>query len=245
MKPLKVFMCEDEDVSLGINKLILEKHLKEKNIDSEIIYRFTYKEQDKEILKNTELAILDIDLEGSEINGIELARKIQEMNPYAVFIFITSHGEKALEAAAIHLSGFLQKPINHYDFQDALNRAIVQVNGYRIINSNNKIATFQNGKMTLRERSIISITKLPKTHEVEILTTEETFQVYDSIRRIENRLSDQFVKVNRSVLVNLSYIFNIKNEIVTMKGGASYEISVRNMQPVKQAYEDYVTRKLI
>jgi len=245
MKPLKIFVCEDEEISLGINKLVLEKFLDKKNINAEITYRYNYKEDEEEILKNTELAILDIDLEGSNINGIELAKRMLELNPNTVFIFITSHKEFAYEATRIHLSGFLDKPLNQYDFKDALNRAIIQVNGHRIVNSNNYVATFQDGKIMLKERSIISIVKVTKSHEVEVLTTERKIRVYDSIRYVEKRLSHNFVKLNRSVIVNLSYIFNIENNVVVMRGGTLYEISTRNQKKVREAYEEYISRRLV
>lgn len=245
MKPLRIFVCEDEVISLKMNGLVLEEHLKEKNIVADITYRHNYDEHDERILKKTELAILDIDLEGSNINGIELAKKIQKMNPNAVFIFVTAHEEFAYEAAHIHLSGFLGKPLNQYDFQDSLDRAIIQINGYRIKQLNNYVATFQDGKIMLRERSIISIVKVTKSHEVEVLTTERKIRVYDSIRYVEKRLSHNFVKLNRSVIVNLSYIFNIENNVVVMRGGTLYEISTRNQKKVREAYEGYISRRLV
>lgn len=245
MKPLKIYVCEDEEISLGINKVVLEKILEEKNIKAQITYSHNYKEQDEKILASIELAILDIDLGGSTINGIQLAKKILEMNSSAVFIFITSHIELAYEATKIHLSGFLDKPLKPSEFKDALAKAITQVNGCRIKNSNNNIATFQKGKYLLKEKSIISIEKLPNTHEVEIHTTENKFQAYDTIKDTERRLSNNFVKLNSSVLVNLFYIFNIEGDIVVMRGGNKYNVSVRNREKVRKAYEEYIERRLI
>ena len=245
MRPLRVFVCEDDEVSLAINRVILEDYLKKNQIKSKISYCYNYKEQDEEFLKDIELAILDIDLEGSIVNGIELAKKIRELNPGTVFIFITGHEEFAFEATQIHLSGFLAKPVNQYDLQDTLRRSIKQVNGHRLTNMNHNIAKFNNGKIVLKERSIISIEKLANTHEVEIVTTEKKIQAYDSIRDIEKRLSSNFVKLNRSVIVNLSYIFNIESNAVNMRGGITYEISARNQKRVKKTYEEYIEKKLV
>lgn len=245
MKPLRVFVCEDEEVSLEINRVILENYLKKNQIKAKITYCHNYKEQDGDFLKDIELAILDIDLEGSIVNGIELAKKMLELNPGTVFIFITGHEEFALEAAKIYLSGFLAKPINQYDFQEALKRAIKQVNGHRLINMNHNIAKFHNEKIVLQERVVISIEKLPNTHEVKIVTTEKEIQTYDCIRDIEKRLSSNFVKLNRSVIVNMSYIFDIESNVVNLRGGISYEISVRNQDKVKKSYEEYVAKRLV
>lgn len=245
MKPLRVYVCEDEDMYLGVNRSVLEKLLEEKNIKADITYAHNYKEQDDQFLATVELAILDIDLEGSILNGIQLAERMLKMNPCTVFIFITSHREFAYEATKIHLSGFLDKPLDPFVFKDAFGRAITQVNGYRMKNANNNMATFQNEKILLQEKNIISIQKVPKTHEIDILTTEKTIRTIDSIKDTEKRLSSNFVKVNCSVIVNLSYIFNIDGNMVMMRGGASHSISARNRNKVRKAYEEYISRRFV
>lgn len=245
MKPLMIYVCEDEKIGLDVNKAVLENLLKDRNVKAQITYRNTYNEQDNQLLESTELAILDIDLVGSMFNGIQLARKIRELNPCTVFIFITSHKEFAHDASQIHLSGFLDKPLDPEDFEDALDRAIDQVNGCRIKNSNHNVASFQNNKILLRERNIISIEKLSKTHEVKILTTEGEIRAWDSIKDTERRLSDNFVKVNWSIIVNLAYVFHIEGDSVIMRGGTKYSISLRNRNKVRDAYEEYLSRKFV
>ena len=241
MKPLPIYVCEDEEICLGVNRYVLEELLKKKNIIADITYRKNYTEEDDQFLASIELAILDIDLKGSILNGIQLAKKIRELNPLAVFIFITSHSEFAYDATQIHLSGFLDKPLNQYDFEDALYRGIMLINGYRMKNSNHNTVTFQNGRLSLKERSIISIEKIPNSHEVEIRMKGKKIQVYDSIKDAEQRLSNHFVKLNSSVLVNLAYIVHIEGTTVVMFGGVRYNISLRNREKVKKAYEDYTS----
>lgn len=110
---------------------------------------------------------------------------------------------------------------------------------------NHNIAKFHNEKIVLQERVVISIEKLPNTHEVKIVTTEKEIQTYDCIRDIEKRLSSNFVKLNRSVIVNMSYIFDIESNVVNLRGGISYEISVRNQDKVKKSYEEYIAKRLV
>ena len=86
---------------------------------------------------------------------------------------------------------------------------------------------------------------MSNTHEVVIHTTENELQAYDSIKDTEKRLSNNFVKLNSSVIVNLSYIFHIEGDTVIMRGGARYSISIRNREKVRKAYEEYISRKLI
>ena len=92
---------------------------------------------------------------------------------------------------------------------------------------------------------MVSIAKLPRTHEVQIVTTEKNIQTYDSIRSIENEMSSNMVKLNRSIIVNMLYIFDIEGNTVNMRGGAKYKISLRNQNKVKEAYKRYIADRLV
>ena len=56
-----------------------------------------------------EVAFLDIEMPG--MNGVELAKKLKEINPSINIIFVTGYSEYALEAYSLHASGYLTKPV--------------------------------------------------------------------------------------------------------------------------------------
>ena len=57
-----------------------------------------------------DLALLDIDMPA--INGISLAIRIKERYPDTAVIFLTGYTQYAVEAFALHASGYLMKPIS-------------------------------------------------------------------------------------------------------------------------------------
>ncbi|MBR1759029.1 MAG: response regulator [Lachnospiraceae bacterium] len=57
-----------------------------------------------------DLVLLDIDM--PEMNGIALAMKIKQMQPDAAIIFLTGYAQYAVDAFALHASGYLLKPVN-------------------------------------------------------------------------------------------------------------------------------------
>ena len=57
-----------------------------------------------------DLALLDIDMPG--VSGITLARMIKEKWPDAAIIFLTGYSQYAVEAFALHASGYLLKPVS-------------------------------------------------------------------------------------------------------------------------------------
>ncbi len=69
--------------------------------------------------KEFDLAILDIDM--PEMDGLTLARKMQEVQPSINIIFATGYPEYALEAYDIYASAFLVKPVSSAALEKALN----------------------------------------------------------------------------------------------------------------------------
>lgn len=240
MKPVKIFLCEDEELQLKINGVIVKDYLDKKRITAEYVFCNHYKDGDDVLLRSIELAILDIDL--GEYNGIELAKKMRSLNPNVVIIFITAHKGYSLEASQIHLSGFLTKPIDPWELTDTMELAIAQVFGSRATNRNVHIARFQNDRVQIRERHIISIEKIYHTREVEITTTKNKIRDNKTISQLKEELSDCFVKLSRSVLVNLAHIYTLEERNVVMSNGVCYQISTRQMRIVQKLYDDYVAK---
>lgn len=70
-----------------------------------------------------EIALLDIDM--PEMNGIELAAKIREKYPDNAVIFLTGYAQFAVDAFALHASGYLLKPISREKLYTELEYAIM------------------------------------------------------------------------------------------------------------------------
>lgn len=59
--------------------------------------------------EQADVALLDIDMPG--MNGIELARKIQDIQPDISVIFLTGYSQYALDAYDVHPTAYLLKPL--------------------------------------------------------------------------------------------------------------------------------------
>ena len=57
-----------------------------------------------------ELALLDIDMPG--MNGMELAARIKQRHPQTAILFLTGYSQYAVDAFALHVSGYLLKPVD-------------------------------------------------------------------------------------------------------------------------------------
>ena len=68
------------------------------------------------IMKNrVDIAFLDIHMRG--MNGLDLAKRIQEIQPDCKIIFCTGYSEYAIDAFKMHASGYVVKPVTAQDVQ--------------------------------------------------------------------------------------------------------------------------------
>jgi two-component SAPR family response regulator len=114
--------------------------------------------------KKVDLALLDIDMPG--MGGLELATNLVQKNPEIKIIFLTGYSEYAIDAYAMHATGYLLKPIGYdklvSELEFALGPALeektedsaeakkpkvkVQTFGYFNILVDDKLVTFKRNK---------------------------------------------------------------------------------------------------
>jgi DNA-binding LytR/AlgR family response regulator len=55
-----------------------------------------------------------------EMNGIELAERLMEIDPYIEVIFITAYNQYALDAFRAHAIGYLLKPLDANELKEQM-----------------------------------------------------------------------------------------------------------------------------
>lgn len=71
-------------------------------------------------VKNRKIHAAFLDIEMPGIGGLELARKIKELNPDVSIVFITAYDCYAVDAFKFHASGYLLKPIDSSDLSEQI-----------------------------------------------------------------------------------------------------------------------------
>ena len=98
--------CDDEELMLQM----LEMTVRGAKPDAET---YCYDDQD-DLLEDAkeegcDIAFLDIHMRG--MNGVELAKRLKEINPKMNIIFVTGFSEYAGDAMKMHASGYIMKPV--------------------------------------------------------------------------------------------------------------------------------------
>ena len=71
---------------------------------------------------HADIVLLDINM--PDMNGLDMARTIKRDHPGTPVVFVTGHAEHAVDAFALHVSGYVLKPIGHERLQAEVEYAL-------------------------------------------------------------------------------------------------------------------------
>lgn len=118
---LKAIIVDDEYPSL----IKLEKMLKESGL-VEVADKFTQPLRALEFLKETRVDAVFLDMEMPDMDGIELAGNILDINENIAFVFVTAYNQYAVEAFRLNAIDYLLKPVSPDRLTQTLRRIIEQ-----------------------------------------------------------------------------------------------------------------------
>ena len=104
---MKYLCVDDEELQL----LKLVDSVNEADPNGTIV-KFSNPLQAMEYIRsNNDIDVAFLDISLPEISGIEIAKSLKENDPTINIVFVTAFAEYALDAHALHASGYLTKPI--------------------------------------------------------------------------------------------------------------------------------------
>lgn len=116
---MKILCVDDETLVLGLT-VSMCRQLPE----TPEVVGFSRSAQALEWLEENapEIALLDINM--ADMNGLVLAAKIKTRRPDTVIIFLTGYSEYAVDAFAMHASGYLLKPVSQKRLEEEFAHAL-------------------------------------------------------------------------------------------------------------------------
>lgn len=187
---------------------------------------------------------LDIELapSGSGLDGMALARKIRERatGTQPVIIFVTGHERYVFDAFDVGAFQYLLKPVDEEKFAQVFSRAVAQIGTAK--EKPGRVLTLQsaNTSKTVPLDSIYYIES--SNHKVELHLKDGEFACYAKIGDLELELQDQFFRIHKGYLVNLSYVDGYSKTEVTLTNGEKLLLSKYKYQDFVKAYLRFLKR---
>lgn len=186
--------------------------------------------------REIDLLFLDIELSPDRPDGMALARKIRERTSGAlpVIIFVTGYEKYVFDAFDVGAFQYLLKPVNEEKFAQVFARAVAQIETGR--EKPGRVLTLQsaNASRTVPLDSIYYIES--SDHKVILRLKDGEFTCYAKIGDLELELQDQFYRIHKGYLVNLSYVSGYSKSEVTMTNGEKLLLSKYKYQDFVKAY---------
>lgn len=119
---MKVIAVDDEKNNL----VLLTDAIHE--VDSSIeVEEFRYPEDVLEYAKDNKIDIAFLDVQMPSMTGLELAKKLKEINKTINIIFVTGYSEYMEDAFQMHASGYIKKPVRAEYVERELNNLRYEV----------------------------------------------------------------------------------------------------------------------
>ena len=179
--------------------------------------------------------IIFLDCEMSDLNGIETAKAIREIDQNVMIIFVTAMARYAVRGYEVEAFDFMVKPLNPFSFALKMKRAVNRLRS----RSANSVLVRQDGDIyNLRVQDIRYLEA--SGHYTVFHTVSGEYREYCTFKEAMSRLhSGVFASCNRCYYVNLNYVSAIKKNMVCL-GEEMLLISRPQRHAFLDAYASYL-----
>ncbi|MCC8140656.1 MAG: LytTR family DNA-binding domain-containing protein [Lachnospiraceae bacterium] len=186
-----------------------------------------------------DIAFLDIYMPTE--NGVDIANRLRELSPETGIVFVTNSTEHAVAAFSAHALHYLVKPVTTDGIRESFRRLTLS-------------------RMSRRERPVLHICVgrdnyslytdeiryiQSANHATEIVMTDgRLYRVWQPMGELEAQLNEDFLKVQRGMIVNMDYIEQMGTDSCILRDGTRLLLSRSGKASIRRAYDNYVFSRL-
>lgn len=218
-------VCDDnkaicENIVRIINRIMMKNKLEYKI--------HSYYDYDKKFMKiiNNKMSnkIYILDIETPSASGIDIVRKIREIDVDSIIIFLTSHDELGyviLKQEFLFLSFICKFDDYENKLKISIKKALEMIGQKQVLN-----ILDHNSIYTIPLKDILYITRDSVDRKIIVITDYSEFKMNRSLNDIYNELNDDFVFSHRSCIVNKDRIRKIdkKNNTILFDNGVQIDM---------------------
>lgn len=178
-----------------------------------------------ELLRNTKIDLLFIDINMPDITGIDLVRSLHEK---PLIIFTTAHKQFAIEGFELDAVDYLLKPINIDRFTRAVHKAIdyYKYKSTPVQDDNDSIFVHSEYKLVkIQLNEIEYIESLEDYIKIHIAGSRPVLTLMSMKKVLEKLPVDKFQRIHRSYIVSVAKVRSIQNRKVQLTAGVELPIS--------------------
>lgn len=229
---LRIAICDDERYIQGQLETLLEDLGKRQNLKLELEIFEDGAEIVRNIAKGQRFDIIFMDIEMINVDGIEAALQIRELDKGVQIIYVTSHDEYMRDVFEVAPIGFVSKPITQEEVEPRF------LNALNYVKNQDAYYRFQFYKSQYQ----VPIKKIMYFHShlrnLDIVCEKEKFQQYAKMSDAEKQLAAsecEFLRIHRSYLFNRRYLKKYAYDHIILQNGKELPIGnsyIEKMQKI-------------
>ena len=180
-----------------------------------------------------DLILLDIEMK--HLDGMETARRIRELDPEVMLVFITNMAQYAIKGYAVGALDYVLKPVPYFAFSQQLQKVEAQLRR----RTRHYLAVPVEGGLRRLDTSHIYYIE-SEGHRVHFYTEEGDFAAPGALKALEEKLADRpFARCNSGYLVNLAQVQAVQQNTVEV-GPYELQVSRPKRKSFLAALTDYI-----
>jgi len=173
-------------------------------------------------IEETKPDVAFLDIEMPEINGIELAKKMQEGNANIHVVFITAYREYAVKAFGVNAMHYLLKPVDENGIKEAIDRVTKTKLMERELGTIESLSMVKSSsglpdRISLNDRNDIVVIKLADIlyftsddGTISVVTKHGEYKTRKNLNFWETQLKGlDFIRCHKAYIVNANYIYKM------------------------------------
>lgn len=176
-----------------------------------------------------------LDIEMQPYSGIQVAKKLKELNTHIIIFMITSYNKYLDDAMDLNVFRYIQKPLDAARLKAGLEKALKSIDDAEITFYLKSGGTAK----SLTSNDIVYIEIVGRTTKVVTINCE-----YLSENKIdfwkEKLIASFFYRVHKSFIINMKYITDYQRDTVTLRKKYKVPIAYRKQAEFRKAFLSFV-----
>ena len=235
---MRICLVDDDSTQLDYLKVIIEKWSNKHNINTDINF---YHSAEEMLFENSESYPFDmivLDIQMGKINGIELAKKIREIDKNVIIAFISGMANYVFEGYEVQAIRYILKPFKEkkvYELLDYASTRKGKEDKYFILSVSGE-------KKKINYDDIIYIESMGHyiVFHLENIEYDYKYNISDLCLELSE---SEFIRTHRSYVVNLKYIEKITKNDCQLINNIKVPLSRNSYKVVNEKFINYYKGK--